>query len=175
MNEFAQDAKASVRVRHFPLQSPSGGTKAAWDVFVSQQGIDRDSGEVSNAAYSMSVLMDGTQTEFIGADRAITVQGDDSLVVQGDRTVSVVGDESREAGGEHIQKAGSRAVVEAPSVLLGSRSATEPAVLGNMLQAFLSTAMWKVAPLPDGSLATVGPPLNIAQFATVLASRTKVQ
>lgn len=171
MNEFAQDKKASVRIQHFPLQAPGGGSKAAWDIVVAQQGIDRDSGAAENKTYSMQVLMDGTKTEFIGANRTVAVDGDDSLTVGGSRTVTVGGDETHNVTGSLTMSAGPKAILSAAQVALGGSAAIEPIVLGNMLQAFLAACIWDVIPAPDGTMKAVGPPKNMPQFASTVLSK----
>ena len=176
MNEYAQDAKASVRIRHFPLQEPGGGEKSAWDVSVSAQGIDRDTGDVTEATYTLSVLMDGTKTEFMGASRDVTVTGDDTLTVQGSRTVSVSQDETHSVDGKLILTAGPQAVLEAAGVYLGNRNAVEPAVLGQQLYIWLSSLTLPVAGTVAGPPA-VPPPIgilsNVVKVKSARAHKTR--
>jgi hypothetical protein len=153
MNEFAQDAKASVRIRHFPLQSPGGGAKTAWEVHVAAQNIDRDSGEVTDEKYSMQVLMDGTKTEFVGANRSVTVTGDDALTVSGDRVVTVSGKEEHQVSGELLLKGGPKATLTAAQIALG-QGAVSPVVLGDILMTYLTSLKLPI----DLTTATAGPP-----------------
>lgn len=154
--EFAQDAKATVRIRHTPLQSPGGGAKTAWDIVVAPQGIDSRTGDVASAVYTLSVLMDGTCTEFIGASRKTTVQGKDQLSITGDRLVTVGGVEKHTVTGDLILKAGPRAILEATGVLLGGAGAISPGVLGDILYPYLASLTMPVTVTPAGMVA--GPP-----------------
>lgn len=169
MNEFAQDAKASVRVRHLPLTSPGGGSKTAWDVTVAAKGINRDTGEVSSAAYTLSVLMDGTKTEFMGASRDVTVEGDDTLTVTGKRTVNVSKDEEHNVTGKLILIAGPQAVLEATGVYLGGRDAAQPAMLGTNTLFWLATHTHSIV----GGVAA-GPP-NVPPPQSLLSQVVKVK
>lgn len=138
MNEFAQDAKATVRVRHFPAGDTGGDQKSAWDIAISAQNIDRDTGDVSNATYTMSVLLDGTKSEFIGASRDVQIAGNDSLTVDGDMTVTVKGAAAYETTGDHTISSGANAVLHGSAVYLGER-ANFSVPLGELLVAYLST------------------------------------
>ncbi|RLA42205.1 MAG: hypothetical protein DRQ64_00010 [Gammaproteobacteria bacterium] len=157
MNEFAQDEKASVRVRHFPLAAPGGGEKAAWEVHVAKNNIDRDSGEVTSETYSLSILMDGSKTEVVGANYDLTIKGNQTVTVEGDRQVAVKGKEQHDVEGDYIVKAGPRVALEAMGVYLGP-NASMPAVLGTPLMIWLSTHTHPVA----GALASppAAPPPN---------------
>ena len=73
MNEFSQDAKASVRVTHYPLQGGDGSDKTAWEVVVAPQGISRQDGSVDGEVYRLLVSASGDTAEFVGANRTITV------------------------------------------------------------------------------------------------------
>ena len=156
-HEFAQDTKATVRIRHTPLQAPGGGTKAAWDMVIAPQGIDKRTGNYTSEKYTLSILMDGKTTEFIGADRSIKVQGSDSLNVTGNRTVTVGGSETHDVADSLTLKAGSIATLDALGILLGGNAATSPGVLGDVLYMYLSTLMLPVTPTPSGGLVA-GPP-----------------
>ncbi len=172
LNEFAQDAKATVRIRHLPLAAAGGGKKSAWEVHVSPQGIDRDTGDVSSATYSLVLTTDGTQTEVIGADRTVTVTGNDSLSVSGSRKVDVAGEDSLTAAAvTHIARG--RAVLGGAVVQLGSQSAIHPAVLGDMLMTWFASAMW---------LPTAGPPIpiildptSLGRLATILSTKVTLE
>lgn len=159
LNEFAQDAKATVRIRHLPLVGPGGGAKSAWEIHVSPQGIDKDTGEVSSATYSMVITTAGAITEVIGADRTVTVGGNDSLVVQGNRSVKVTGsDDLNAASITHV--ASGEATLGGVAVRLGSQSAFHPAVLGDILTVWFASAMW---------LPTAGPPIPVILDPSSLA------
>jgi hypothetical protein len=156
VNEFAQDAKASVRVSHFPLAAP-GGTKTAWQVHIAPKGIDRDTGEVENEVYSLIITTDGTKTEVIGADRTVTVTGNDVLDVDGDQTVRVKGNvELRSDRG--IKQIASRVhVIGGSQVKLASESASNPAVKGRELVQLLSSAVWPVTVVGGAMVASPSP------------------
>jgi hypothetical protein len=145
LNEFAVDKKATVRVRHLPL-ADAGQKKVAWEVQVAAQGIDRQTGAVSNATYTLMVLTDGTTTEFIGASRTVDVKGDDTLTIGGKQTVSVTGDYEHTAAGIKLT-ASKQASLVGKSVKLGDEGASEPAMLGN---AFVDWAKNAIIQTPAG-------------------------
>jgi hypothetical protein len=153
-NEFAQDEKATVRIRHLPVTGPSGGDKAAWEVYVAKQNIDRDTGEVSDEKYSMLLTVEGEKTEMIGSDY--------SLRVKGNHTVQVDGDISYKANGTATLEGGSKATVKAPQVItdgntfLGSESAAYSNVFGEPLVVYLTTVAAAINGIAPGS---VSPPV----------------
>jgi hypothetical protein len=173
-NAYAQDAKASVRVRHTALSSPSGGERVAWDVVVAPQGIDNTDGSVSGEVYQLSVLMDGTKTELIGASRSVTVKGNDRLTVEGDQAVRVNGDLLYRIDGKATLRAGGELVLQGQRVRHGSGTASEPAVLGQQLFNLLSTAKWPVAPV-GGSLVASPPPDFIINLRRALSRKVFVE
>lgn len=164
-NEFAQDEKATVRVRHLPVTGPSGGDKAAWEVYVAPQNIDRDTGEVVDEVYSMILTVEGEKTEMIGTNY--------SLKVKGSHTVDVGGNASYKAAGTATLEGGSQATVKAAKVVtegntfLGDAAAVNSAVLGEPLVAYLAQLATALNALAPGS---VSPPVP-AQF---LSQRVKV-
>jgi len=166
LNEFAQDAKATVRIRHLPLTGPGGGDKAAWEVQVAPQNIDRDSGEVTDAVYTLAVTIAGDKTEVIGANRSVTVKGDDALSVSGNRSVTVSGDATLSADGKMEYVSGQGAVFAGSTVKVGSRGASHPAVLGDELVRWFSAAQWT---------GSAGPytlsPTSAAQLQQVLSTK----
>jgi len=139
MNEYAQDEKATLRVRHFPLRGPTGESKIVWDIKVAQDGINRDTGEVSSEVYSMMIEMSGAKTELIGADHSLRVKGNQTYEVDGDLLHKAQGKATLEATGDATVKSGSKAVIDAPQVMVGGPSASEPAVLGAQLLTYLTT------------------------------------
>lgn len=168
MNEFAQDAKATVRIQHLPLGG--SGDKSAWTVHVAPQGIDRDDGSVDNEVYSMVITTGGDKTEIIGGDRTVTVKGNDSQTIQGNRTVRVTGDESTTADGKIESIAGGENVVAGSVVRHGSRSAANPHVLGQNLVQLLSTAQWPVSTVGPAMVASPSPAF-IAALAEILSQK----
>lgn len=139
MNEFAQDDKASFRVRHFPLRAPDGGEKQVWEVVVAQKKINTETGEYTNATYTMVVSMDGTKTEFIGANHTLRVAGDHLIEADGNLTHRSAKKALVEGTQEARLKSGAKVVVEAPEVLVGGADAIEPGVLGLQLLTYLTT------------------------------------
>lgn len=139
VNEFAQNAKASVRVRHFPPQGTGSGSKSAWEVTVAQNGINTETGEVTNAKYTLVVAMDGTKTEFVGANHTLRVTGDHLIEAEGDLTHRSQQKALVEGTQEARLKSSTKAVVEAPETLIGGPDAIEPGVLGNQLLTYLTT------------------------------------
>jgi len=153
--EYAQDTKATVQVRYLPVAEP-GSDKSAWEVTVAPQGIDRDTGSVSGAVYTLKVGLNGDRIETITGSRSTEVQGSDTLEVGGDHSTTVGGSTSLTAGGslEHI--ASGTATLGGAAVRLGSRAAAQSAVLGPALVSLLSQPM---IVLPPGG---VGPPIGTA-------------
>jgi hypothetical protein len=170
LNEFAQDEKATVRIRHLPLSSPGGGDKAAWEVFVAPQNINRDTGEVSNEVYSLVITTAGDQTEVVGGARHVTVKGDDTLEVQGKQEVTVQGDAKLTAQGAIEQIASGNAVLGGATVKIGSRGAASPGVLGDQLITWFGSAQWVVA----GTVATVSP-ASIAALQQILSLKVTIE
>ncbi len=166
LREFAQDAKATVRVRYLPVQAPGGGSKSAWEISVSPQGIDTDDGSVEEEMYSLLVTIDGDKTEVIGANRSVTVRGNDTVRVEGNQETTVTGDSKITAQGslEHI--AGSTAVLGGAIVKLGSKTAAHPGTLGDELVQWLATSIWPVA----GGAAAPSP-ASIAALSRILSTK----
>ena len=159
VGEYAQDAKASVSVRHFP--SASAEDKAAWEVVVAQNGVDRDTGEYASAKYTMTVALSGEKMEMVGADY--------KLEVAGNHEVTVTGNASYRASGAALLEGGSEARLKALQIilegqtLLGSAAAGEPAVLGGQLLAYLANIATAVNALAPGAVAPPTPALLSTQ------------
>lgn len=170
LNEFAQDEKATVRIRHLPLTGPGGGDKSAWEINVAPQNIDRDTGEVTDAVYTFIVTTTGDQTEMVGASRSVTVKGDDTLDVQGDLSVTVSGDTSMSSNGKTEIIASGDAVLGGAQVKIGGRGAASPGVLGDQLLAWFGSAQWTVA----GTVATVSPG-SIAALQQILSRKVTLE
>lgn len=169
MQEYGSDKKASVRVRHMPLQA-AGAKKAFWEVTVAPQGIDHDKGSVSGATYTMTVLSDGTQTEMVGANREITVKGNDKLTIDGSATIEAKTAYSLKSPKITIT-ADQLFELTSKAIKLGSSSANEPGVLGQQLLKWLSGAQFVVGPgVAAGSVCTLSP-ASVATLQTIL-SRT---
>lgn len=159
VGEFAQDQKASVSVRHFPAASAED--KAAWEVVVAKNGIDRDTGEHTAAKYTMSVALSGEKMEMVGANY--------TLEITGDHTVTASGNISYKAGGSAIVEGGTEARLKAlqvileGQVLIGSAAAGEPVVLGGQLLTYLGTIATALNALAPGSVPPPTPTLLSTQ------------
>lgn len=173
MQEFAQDAKASVRVRYYP-SGQSADPKVVWDIAIAPQGIDRDTGDFSGEVYTMAVAMDGSKTEFLGANRKTTVNGDDTLEVGGAWKVSAGGTGTVDASGALKLKSGSTASLEGSKVALGSSSASSPVPKGDKLVQALASAQWIVGAGPAaGSVVTLNPG-SVAALQAALSTKVFV-
>ena len=147
VNEYAQDDKASFRVRHFPVRGPEGGDAQVWEVVVAAQKINTETGEYSDATYTMLIKMNGEKTEFIGANYSLRVKGNYDVQVDGDASIKAGGKAKLEGATEARVKAAQ--VITDGTTLLGGADAVEPGVLGTQLMTYLTTL---------GSAAGVGPP-----------------
>lgn len=137
MNEYAQDEKASFRVRHFPVQGPEGDEKQVWEVVIAPSKINTETGAYEDAVYTMLVTMDGTKTEFVGGSYTLRVTESFTVEADGDATVKAGQNAKLEGGAEARVKAPQ--VITDGTTLLGSASAIEPAVLGLKLMQYLTT------------------------------------
>lgn len=162
MQEFSTDKKATVRVRHLPLAA-AGAKKAAWEVSVAQNGIDRTSGAVSSATYTLMVLTSGEFSEVIGANRTIEVKGDDTLKVGGKQTTTVTGDSKLSAKNITSEASGTNGVL-GKVVKLADANAIEPGLLGNAMLQWLPTVQ-VIGPPGAGVIS----PASIAAFQKVLS------
>jgi len=165
LNEFAQDAKATVRIQHLVL---NGGNKAAWQVHIAPQGINRDDGSVQNEKYSLVITTSGEKTEIVGASRTVQVKGDDALTVNGKLTVNVDGDYSASVGGKIGLSANGDATLAGSTVRLSSGGASNPAVLGRELVQVLSSAMFLVDTTTNQATPS---PAFIASLQTILSRK----
>lgn len=168
INEFAQDAKATVRVQHLPQ---GDGDKAAWQVHIAPQGIDRDDGSVENEVYSLVVTTGGDLTEIVSADRSVTVSGDDTLQVDGTLSIDA-GEVSISSDGKIESIAAQNHVIGGQQVKVGSRSASSPAVKGTALVQFLASATWIVN--TSAATATLSPAC-VAQLQQLLSQKVFVE
>lgn len=155
VGEHAQDKKASVSVRHFPTSGPQGeGLKYAWEVVVARNGVDRDTGELTDQKYTMSVAQDGTKLEMIGAKFTQTIKGNHNISATGNINYTASGTATLQGGSEARIKAAQ--VVTDGVTLLGGADAVEPAVLGQQLGIYLTAIATVLSALaPPG---TVLPP-----------------
>ena len=196
--EFSQDKKASIKVLMGSLddsETPPGGDKTFIEVTIAPQQIDPSSGEVSgkdefvmrlDKAGNMFVHQAGTRTEEIDEDLSMTVKGKEERLVQGNQEIQVSGNQTVKVGRNHeISGIGStedwtgNKVIGAAQLLLGSQSASEPAVLGLKLVSWLLSHTHMVAAMPAASPSAtiptlpVPPPLG-AQLQSMLSTTVKL-
>ena len=196
--EFAQDKKASIKVSIGSLgdvPTPPGGDKTYIEVMIAPQQIDPSSGEVSgkdmfvmrlDKAGNMFVHQAATRTEEIDGDLSVTVKGKEDRLIQGNQEVRVSGNQVVEVGQNHeLRGIGStedwtgNKVIGAAQLLLGSQSASEPAVLGLKLVSWLLSHTHLVAAMPAASpTATIPtlpvPPPTAAQLQNALSTTVKL-
>lgn len=171
LNEFAQDSKASVRVRHMPLAAPGGGTKSAWEVDVAPAGIDPDTGDVTGAVYHLVVTLEGDKIEVIGASREVTIEGDDSLTINGSRATSVGGTDDLDVDGNLTLTSGGTASMDGASgVVLGGQDASEPPILGHAFMQWIASAQFIVA----GTVAQISP-ASLAQLPRAFSEKLRIK
>ncbi|MET0350075.1 MAG: hypothetical protein ABW067_09840 [Rhizobacter sp.] len=164
LQEFATDKLATVRLRYLPL-AEAGADKAAWEIDIAQNGIDRQTGSVTSVAYSMKVLTDGTKTEMVGVDQTIKIVGNSSLEVGGDQVTKVKGDETLDAT-NITYTAKAEAALVGKAVKLGDTGANEPGTLGNQLLKWLTNAIIQT-PTGPGKVS----PISLNLFNQVLSKK----
>ena len=172
VHEHAQEAKATVRIRHFPIDSGSGDDKTAYEINIAPQGIDTDTGEVTGEKYKLLVTMGGDKTEMIGGSHVLDITEDATWTVGGALSITVSGDATLDGAGTVTIKSGSKVVVDAPRVAIGSAGAAEPFVKGTALLTALAAIQIPVATTPAGMIAQ-GPPTNLAAFQQALSTKIK--
>lgn len=166
-NTYAQDEMATVRVRHMTLAEAGGGDRVAWEVQIAPQHIDRDTGVVTDAVYTLEVTVAGDMTVTM-ASRTVTVEGDDTLTVQGGRSITVSGDDVITSQSNMRHTASGEAVFGGATVKLVSRAAGSPAVKGDALLIWLSGAQWVVN---TGTGTAVVSPASILQLQQILSRK----
>ncbi len=162
LREFAQDPKATVRIRHMPLQAPGGQAKSAWEVHVAPQGINLEDGSVENVNYSLVVSLSGSKSEVVGADRTVTIRGNDVLRVQGNRVATVDGNDTLSVGGNMTHTARGVATMSGRLVKMGSENAAHPSMLGDEFVQWFASGQWIVTTTPAGQFATPSPAMIVA-------------
>lgn len=156
LNEFAQDEKASIMVRHMPPGDAEGDNKSAWEVVVAKNKIDRQTGDYSDETYFMQVMFGGKKTE---------VTADYELHVKGKYTVSVDGDMELKSQGKALLQGSSEARIKADQIitegttLLGGADASEPGVLGNQLLTLLTAYATAINAIASGAVQPPTPAL----------------
>lgn len=172
VHEHAQEAKATVRIRHFPINSGEGDDKTAYEINIAPQGIDTDTGEVTGEKYKLLVTMGGDKTEMIGGSHTWDITEDATWTVGGNLSITVSGSAELDGTGTVTIKSGQKVVVDAPQVAIGSAGAAEPFVKGTALLTALAAIQIPVATTPAGMIAQ-GPPTNLAAFQQALSTKVK--
>lgn len=165
LHEFATDKNATIRVRHLSLAA-SGSKKAAWDVSIAPNGINRSNGQVSSPVYTLLVLTDGSFAEMIGANRSVEVKGDDFLKVGGNHTIEVQ-KTAKLTANEVGFTAKTTMTLAAKALRMGGADAIEPAVKGNAFFQWLSSAVILTASGGPGTFS----PASLAQFQSLVLSK----
>jgi len=180
--EFAQDAKASVRLSVGSLDAvdpvPGDSTgKSYIELVIAPQGINPDTGEVEGTqVYALRLdkvgnsfqMQSGTRTDKIGGAWDVTVEKNHSLTVKGDRKTSVGGVDSTTIKGDHVVEgsAGSKETwtglksISAAILKLGGDAASEPLLKG------LQSVAW----LASHSHPGTGPPIQAAALPSILST-----
>lgn len=202
--EYAQDKKASIKVLLGSLEEatkPPGGDKTFIEVTIAPQQIEADSGKVTgkdkyvirlDKAGNLFVHQAGNRTEEIDGDHKVTIKGKQDVEVKGNQSVTVGGNQTTKITANHeisgVQSTeawSGKKVIGAAQLFLGSQAASEPAVLGLKLVAWLisHTHMVPALPNPDPSKAIptlpvsghpTTKPLGDALQATALSKTVKV-
>lgn len=156
LNEFAQDEKASIMVRHMPPGDAEGDEKNAWEVVVAKNKIDRQTGEYSDETYVMQVQFGGKKTE-VTADYEIHAKGKFTLVSDGDMQLKSSGKALLQGASEARIKA--EQVITEGTTLLGGADANEPGVLGNQLVTYLASLATAINGIAAGAAQPPTPAL----------------
>jgi hypothetical protein len=171
--EHAQDKKASIKISVGSLEDatkPPGGDTTFLEVVVAPESIAADDGKVSGTPeYVLRIDKSGNTYSMQAGKRTVEVKGGDKLTVTGNRDVSIkgnqttniTGNDSTTVVGNHALKAavsketilGIKTIMAA-KLNLGDEVASEPAVLGLKLVAWLKTHVHKV-PLPTPATPTL--------------------
>jgi hypothetical protein len=185
--EHAQDKKASVKVSVGSLEDatkPPGGDTTFIEVTIAPEKIDADSGSVSGKPkYVIRLDKEGNTYRMQGGDCTEEIDGDHTLTIKGKQTVKVTGAQEVTALSQktvltathEIQGTISRETWTGPKSItaallkLGSEAASEPAVLGLKLVAWLASHTHLVKALPDPA---PGPP-SLPTLPPVTAAQTK--
>lgn len=168
VNGYAQDQYASVRIRHMSLAEPGDSTRGAWDVVVAPNSINRETGEVTSAVYTLLVTTAGEKTEVMAA-RKVTVKGNDELTVEGDLSIDVHGKATVSSQGDMKLLSQANAVVGGRRrTLVGGDDASHNAVYGELLVQWLASQQWPVAPV-GGSLVAAPSPAQIGALQNLLS------
>lgn len=185
--EYAQDKKSSIKVSIGSLDDatkPPGGDKTFIELVIAPQSIDPTTGKVSGKGkYVLRLDKAGNSYVMQVGDRTEEIDGDHSLSIKGSQTVKVTGSQEIEALSQkttlktthEISGVSSRETWSGPKSItaailkLGSEAASEPAVLGLKLVAWLASHTHLVKALPDPA---PGPP-SLPTLPPVTAAQTK--
>lgn len=185
--EYAQDKKSSIKVSIGSLDEatkPPGGDKTFIEVVIAPQKIDPTDGTVSGKPkYVIRLDKAGNTYAMQGGDRIEEVTGDHSLKIKGAQTVEVTGAQTVKALSQDITLLTTHMIkgvqsaetwtgpktITAALLKLGSEAASEPAVLGLKLVAWLASHTHLVKALPDPA---PGPPV-LPTLPPVTADKVK--
>jgi len=193
--EFAQDKKASIKLSIGSLEEaekPPGGDKTFIELVIAPQKIKPDTGEVEGTpvyvvrldkAGNSYVMQAKDRTEEIKGSLTTTISGSRTTKIQGSDTTNITGDSdikiggvSKEQGSVSQETWSTSKVISAPQLLLGGAGASEPAVLGLKLAAWLAghTHMVKAMPDPGGGTIPTLPPVQAAGTKDLISKSIKV-
>ena len=172
VHEHAQEAKATVRIRHFPINSGDGDDKTAYEINIAPQGIDTDTGDVTGEKYKLLITMGGDKTEVVGGSHTWDITEDATWTVGGALSITVSGTAKLDGSSTVTIKSGSKVVVDAPQIALGSPAAAEAFIKGTAFITALAAIQIPVATTPSGMIAQ-GPPTNLAAFQQALSTKVK--
>ena len=192
--EYAQDKKASVKVLLGSLDDaakPPGGDKTFVEVTIAPQQIDPTTGELSgkdkfvfrlDKAGNMFVHQAGDRTEVIDGDVDVTIKGNESRLINGNQDEEISGNQTVTLGKNHdlsgVQSTedwSGNKVIGAAQVLLGSQSASEPAVLGLKLVQWLLQHTHAVAAAPNPAPGVTIPTLPVMGDPSTVPMGLKLQ
>lgn len=173
VHEHAQEAKATVQVRHFPINSGEGEEKTAYEINIAPQGIDTDTGEVTGEKYKLLVTMGGDKTEFVGGSHTVEIEGSSEWSVGGSLRIAVGSTVDLEGNDTITIKSGTKVTLEAPQIALGSAVAAEAFIKGTSFMTALAAISIPVLPTPAGGYIAQGPPVNMPQFQLALSTKIK--
>jgi len=186
--EFAQDAKASIKVSIGCLADapkPPGAVqdKPYVEIVIAPQSIDPKDGTVTSGikyvlrldrAGNSYVMQAGTRTDEIKGNHVVTVTGDQTVNVGGKRHAEITGNDELVVDGEHqltgkkgsSEKWSTIKSITATAIKLGSEGASEPVPKG------LALAVWLASHTHPASYT---PPIQAPTLANVLSKKVFVE
>ena len=180
--EYPNDKKASVKVFVGSSEKVDKvSDKTFIEVAIAPQNVNPDDGKLETTpVFVLRVDKTGntytmqaeTRTEEIKGDHKMTISGDQDVTVEGDRKLTVSGSDTTNITGAHTITGDSTSdetwtgmkTITAQVVKIGDTSASEPAVLG------LRLAAWLASHIHPPFL----PPVTAATVSTLLSSKVFV-